>query len=151
MYMGRSLHIYIEHRILKFEKHVTTSQFRYESFYYLWVKGFDIRKRDTHSSYCGFFICPPTPHVLHPPQRSPRASENKPSFPEAGLVSTRPVSSSQLTDFFKISQNPPRAFGVWRHSHSLAPRFASRAIVPSLSDTSPLLVRVNTYFNVAPK
>ena len=44
--------------ISKFEKHVTTSQFRYETFYYLWVKGFDVRKRDTHSFSSGFFICP---------------------------------------------------------------------------------------------
>ena len=29
--------------------------------------------------------------------------------------------STQLTDFFKISQNPPRASGAWRHSHLLAP------------------------------
>ena len=28
--------------------------------------------------------------------------------------------SSQLSDFFKFSQNPPRTSGAWRHSHSLA-------------------------------
>ena len=49
MYMGCSLHIYIEHRISKLEKRVTTSLFRYETFYYLWVKGFDERKRHSLS------------------------------------------------------------------------------------------------------
>ena len=29
--------------------------------------------------------------------------------------------SSQLTDFFKISPNPPRASGAWRHPHSVTP------------------------------
>ena len=65
MYMGRSLHIYIEHRVSKFEKHVTTSLFWHETFYYLWVKGFDIR-REAQSFYSDFFICPQ--HVRHPPQ-----------------------------------------------------------------------------------
>ena len=56
-------------------KTLTTSWFRYETFYYLWVKGFDIRKRDTHSFYSGFSICLPPlththihTHVWHPPQ-----------------------------------------------------------------------------------
>ena len=57
------------------------------------------------------FHLPPPQHVWHPPQRSPRASESQ---------SSRSVSSSQLTDFFQISQNPLRASGAWRHSHSLA-------------------------------
>ena len=104
-------YVYTSHiGISKFEKHVMTSQFKYETFYYLWVKGFDVRKRDTHSFYSGFFICPPAQHARHLPQRSPRASENQPS---------RSVSGSQLTDFFKISPNPPRTSGAWCHSHSL--------------------------------
>ena len=53
-----NVHIYITQNIgiSKFEKHVTTSQFRYETFYYLWVKGFDI-KREAQSFYSDFFIC----------------------------------------------------------------------------------------------
>ena len=34
-----------------------------------------------------FHLHPPQ-HVWYPPQRSPRASENQPSAPEAGLIST---------------------------------------------------------------
>ena len=38
--------ITIEHRNLEIWKHVTTSLFRYETFfYYFWVKGFDIRRK----------------------------------------------------------------------------------------------------------
>ena len=49
----------IEHRVSKLEKHVTTSQFRYKPFYYLWVlRFFDIR-RETQSFYSGFLICAP--------------------------------------------------------------------------------------------
>ena len=111
MYRGRSLHIYIELRISKFEKHVTTSLFRYETFYYLWVERFfDIRRERYNLSILAFSSAPPQ-HVWHPPQRSPRVSESQPS---------RSVFSSQLTDFFKIFPNPPRASGAWRHSDSLA-------------------------------
>ena len=49
------------------------------------------------------FHLPPPPTRVAPAEKSPRASESQPCS----------VSSSQLTDFFKISQNPPRA---WRHS-----------------------------------
>ena len=143
MYMERSLHISIEHRISKFEKHVTTSQFRYETFYYLWVKGFDIRKRDTHSFYSGFFICPPpnTCGTRHKGLREQAKTNRLPS---------RPV-SSQLWLF----QNLPKSSAHFRcvASFALASlRFPSRAIVTSLCDTFVLCprLRVNTYVNVAP-
>ena len=100
--------------ISKFEKHITISQCRYETFYYLWVKGFGIRKRDTHSFYSGFFICPPPSNTC--------GTRHK-GLHEQAKVNRLPLRqvSSQLTDFFKISQNPPRTSGVWRHPHLLAP------------------------------
>ena len=61
--------------------------------------------REAQSFYSGFFICPtPHQHVWHPPQRSLRASESQPFSLEAALNS--------LTDFFEMSQNPPRASGA---------------------------------------
>ena len=73
------IYIYnIEHRISKHEKHLTTSQFKYETFYYLWVKGFDIRKRDTHSFYSGLFICSPPSHAA--PATKVSASKWKPTI-----------------------------------------------------------------------
>ena len=57
-----NIHIYIyiyNIGIPKHEKRVTTSKFRYETFYYLWDKGFGIKKRDAQSFYDDFFICPP--------------------------------------------------------------------------------------------
>ena len=116
MYMGRSLYIYIEHRNLETRKTFTTSLFRYETCYYFWVKGFDIRKRDTNSFNSSAY----PQHLWYPPQKSPRASESQLSSPEAGLISTRPVSRLNWLTFFKISQNPPRASFAWRHSHLLA-------------------------------
>ena len=144
MYMGRSLHIYIEHRNLKTRKTLTTSQFRYETFYYLWVKGFDVRMRDTHSFYSGFFICPPPQHVWHPPQRSPRASENHPSSPEAGLSSIN-----------WLFQNLPKSSAQFRCVTSFALRdpVSHLGLLWHLWVIRPLWPRthINTCVNDAPK
>ena len=51
--------------------------------------------------------------------------------------------SSQLTEFFKISQNPPRSSGAWCHPHSVTP-LPMWAIVTSLSDTSVLPAHART-------
>ena len=94
------------------------------------------KEREAQSFYADFFICPPPPSRVTPAQGLREQAKVNPS---------RPVSSlNSLTDFFKISPNPPRASGAWRHS-----RFPSRTILTSLSDTSAL--RVNTCANVAPK
>ena len=114
--------IKIEHKITKFEKYLTTSQFSYETFYYLWVKGFDIRKRDTHSFYSGFFICPP-PHLV---RHQPKASASKQQV------------SSQVTDFSSARFRCMTSFAL------TSLRFPSRAIVTSLSDTSTARARTWT-------
>ena len=51
--------IYKEHRNLGIRKHVTTSCSGTKPFYQLWVKGFDVRRRDT-IFYAVLFIWPPT-------------------------------------------------------------------------------------------
>ena len=71
------------------------------------------QEREAQSFYAGFFICPPPHLVRHQPKAS--ASKRKP------IVFPLRQVSSQLTDFFKISQNPLRASGAWRHSHCLTP------------------------------
>ena len=145
MYMGRSLHIYITQNIgiSKVEKHVTTSLFWYETFYYFWVKSFNIRKRDTHSFYSGLFICP------HPSSAAPAtkvsASKRKSTVSFGVQFSTN-----------RLFQNLPKSSVRFRcvTSFALASlRFPSRAIVTSLSATSALRARsrVNTYTNVAPE
>ena len=50
--------IKIEHRNLEIRK--TRNDF---SVQVRNIKGFDVRKGDTHSFYSGFFICPPTPNT----------------------------------------------------------------------------------------
>ena len=50
---------YKEHRNLRIRKHVRTSCSGTKPFYKLWVKGFDVRRRDT-IFYAVLFIWPPT-------------------------------------------------------------------------------------------
>ena len=50
---------YKEHRNLNIRKHVTTSCSGTKPFYKLWVKGFDVRRRDT-IFYAVLLIWPPT-------------------------------------------------------------------------------------------
>ena len=52
-------------------KTLTTSQYRYKTFYYLWVKRFFNIRREAQSFYAGFSICPH--HVRHLPQGHRRA------------------------------------------------------------------------------
>ena len=126
--------------ISKNEKHLTTSLFRYETFYYLWVwRFFDIR-REIHILSVLAFWSSPTQHV-RTRSRPPRASESQPSSSEAGLTTNW---------LFQNPPNPPRASGAWRHPHSLAP-FPIWAILTSVSDMSARPARVNTCVNVAPK
>ena len=56
---GHRMLITIEHRNLGIRKHVTTSCSGTKPFYQLWVKGFDVRRRDT-IFYAVLFIWPPT-------------------------------------------------------------------------------------------
>ena len=56
---GHRMFITIEHRNLEIRKHVTTSCSGTKLFYWLWVKGFDVRRRDT-IFYAVLFIWPPS-------------------------------------------------------------------------------------------
>ena len=122
----------IEHRISKFEKHVTTSQFRYEPFYYLWVERFFDIRREAQSFYFGFFICP----TRVAPATKVSASKRKSTVSFGVQCSTH-----------WLFQNFPKSSARFRcvTSFALASlRFPSRAIVTSLSDTSTLRARAWT-------
>ena len=56
---GHRMFITIEHNNLGIRKHLTTSCSGTKPFYYLWVKGFDVRRRDT-IFYGVLFIWPPS-------------------------------------------------------------------------------------------
>ena len=115
-------------RISKHEKHLTTSQFRYETFYYvLSLKVLPHKGREAQSFYSGFFICTPNTCGTHHKGLREQATTNR--------LPPRQV-SSQLTDFFKISQIL-RTLPV-RDALTIL-RFHISAIVTSLSDTSVLL------------
>ena len=80
-------------------------------------------KRDAQSFYSGFSICTPnTCGTHHKATGLASASEQKPTVFSQGRT--------QLNWLFQNPQNPPRASGVWRHPHSLAP-FSIWAIVTS--------------------
>ena len=118
----------LEHRNLEIRKHVTTSLFRYETFYYFWLKSFDIR-RETQSFYAGFFIWPlsraaPMARKFVSPLRAPKV---EPPCSASSFIS--------LT-FFRNPQNPPRASGAWRHPH-----FVTRFIISGYCDTSVWHIR----------
>ena len=140
MYMGRSLHIYIEHRNLKIRK--TRKDFSVQVrnlLLPLSLKVLRHKEREAQSFYSGFSsatlpnMCG-TRHKGHWPGFGEQAKANR--------LLPRQV-SSQLTDFFKISQNPLRSSGAWRHPHSVTP-LPIWAIVIPLSDTSALPARAWT-------
>ena len=134
MYIECSLHIYIEHRNLEIRK--TRNEF------FLQVRNFLLplslkvlrhKEREEQSFYSGFFICPPPTRVAPPTKVSAKANRLLP----------RQVSSQLLTDFFKISQNPRRASGAWRHSHSLS-SVSHLGLLWHIWVTRPLCVRTWT-------
>ena len=108
-----NIHIYnIERRNLETRKTLTTSLFRYETFYYLWVERFfDIRKEIHTLFYSGCFIC--TPHLV---RHLPKASVSKRKSTVFSWGKTQLNSTNWL---FQNPQNPPCASSAWRHSHSL--------------------------------
>ena len=141
--------IKIEHRNLEIRK--TRNDFfvqvRNFSLLLLSLKVLRHKEREAHSFYSGFFICPPPhthTHVWHPPQRSPRASENQPSFPEAGLISTHWL-------FQNLSKSSARFRCVT--SFALASLRFPSGLLWHLWVTRPLFprARVNTCVNVASK
>ena len=69
--------------IAKHKKHLRLLRFRYETFYYLWVKRFFDIRSEIPSFNADFSICP-KPRVT-PAARPRRASESQPSSSEAKL------------------------------------------------------------------
>ena len=117
-----------EHRNPEIRKHVTTSLFRYKTFYYFWVKGFDIR-RETQSFYVGFFIWPlsraaPMTRKFVSPQQAPKVEP------------PRSATSFNSSNFLRNPQNPPRASGACRHPH-----FVTHFIISGYCDIAEWHVR----------
>ena len=129
--------INIEHRNLEIRKILDKFFVQVRNFLLpLGVKVFRHKEREVQSFYSGFFISPPPQHVWHPPQMSPRASENQPSSSEVGLISTH-----------WLFQNLPKSSARFRcvTSFALASlHFQSRTFVTSLSDTSALCACART-------
>ena len=117
-YILRSLHIYIEHRISKHEKRLRLLSSGTKLFITFEFKGSSTSGERYTFFLFGLFHLPPPPiscgtrHKGHWPGFGEQAKANR--------LLPRQV-STRLTDFFKISQNPLRASGTWRHSHLLAP------------------------------
>ena len=104
--------------------------FRYEIFYYLWVKGFDIR-RETQSFYAVFIIWP----LSH---AAPIARKSVSPLQARKVEPPRSASYFQLSNFLRNPPNPPRAS------------------ISAYCDISKWHIRparacVNTCINVAPK
>ena len=139
----RRISIKIEHRNLETRKTLDDFFVQVRNFLLpLSLKVLRHKKREAQSFYSGFFICPPQ-QVWHPPQRSPRASENQPSSPEAGLIST-----------LWLLQNLPKSSVRFRcvTSFTLCNPVSHLGYCDiSKWHVRPARTRVNTCFNVAPK
>ena len=114
---------YKEHRNLEIRKHVTTSCSGTKPFYYFWVKGFDIRRRDA-IFYAVLFIWPPS-------RAAPIGRKFASHLRAPKVDPPRLASSTQLSNFLQISHKPPRASGAWHHPH-LSPR----SVISSYCDIS---------------
>ena len=129
---------YIEHWNLEIRKHITTSLFKYETFYYLWVKGLDMR-RETQSFYTVFFIWPriraaPIARKFVSPLR---VRKSQPS---------RSASSFNSLNFLQIPKII-RALPLHDVTRTLSPVSSSQAIGTSLCDMSALCARVRYHLN----
>ena len=109
-------------------------------FYYFWVKGFDIRRRDT--------ILHAVPPIWPPSRAAPTGRKVAPRPRAPKVDPPRLASSFQLPNFLSILHKLLRASGAWRHSHSVT-RFVSDYCDISEWHFRPLArARVNTCINV---
>ena len=133
--------IKIEHRNLEIRKTRNDFFVQVQNFLLpLSLKVLRHKEGEAQSFYPGFFISP-SQHVWHPPQRSPRASENPPSSPEAGLISTK-----------WLFQNLPKSSVLFRCVTSPTLRnTASNVGYCDISEWHIRCVRANTCVNIAPK
>ena len=111
---GYIMFITIEHRNLRVRKHLMTSCSGTKPFYKLWVKGFDVRRRDT-IFYAVLFIWPPTRAALIGRKFASRLWAPK-------VDPSRLASNSQLSNYFRFSQNL-RALPVRDATCIPSPRF----------------------------
>ena len=126
---GHMMFITIEHRNLEIWKHVMTSCSGTKLFYELWVKGFDITRRDT-IFYAVLFIWPPSRVALMGIKfasrlRAPKAwrlvpnsfsffrfSQNLRALPVRNV--TRTLSPCFISDYYDIWVTPSSAFARLR-------------------------------------
>ena len=137
---GHRMLITIEHKNIWIRKHVTTSCSGTKPFYYLWVKGFDVRRRDT-IFYSVLFIWPPT--------RAAPIGRTFASRLRAPKIDPSRLAYSTRLSFQILTQTSAR----FRCVTSPAPRHrvSSRTILTSEWHLHPpVCTRVNTCFNVAP-
>ena len=131
----------MEHRNVETRKTLTTSLFRYETFYYLWVQRFfDIRRERHNLSILAFSSAPRLVRQL------PKASAIK----WKSTVSFG-VQSSTLLTFFRFLKSSARIRCVT--SFALCNPVSHLGLLWHLWVTHPLRVcaRVNTCVNVASK
>ena len=142
MYMGCSYIYNTEHRNLEIRKIRNDFFVQVRNFLLpLSLKVLRHKEREAQSFYSGFFICPPS-----------RATPAQGLREQAKVNRLLPRQCSiQLTDFFKISQNPPCASRAWRHSHRVVPFPISGYCDISEWHVRSACTRVNTWVNVAPK
>ena len=126
-------HTYIEHRNPETRKTLSTSYFRYETFYYLWVKRFFDIRREAQSFYAGFSIWPRP--ITCGTRYKASASKRKSPFFFGPQVSTNWL--------FQNPPNPPIALPVHDviHIHSLWDFYfdiCERQILPAHASTPVL-------------
>ena len=133
---------YKEHRNLNIRKHVTTSCSGTKPFYQPWVKGFDVRRRDT-IFYAVLFIWPPT-------QVAPigRTFASRLRAPTSILLVWRLKPDSY---FLQILTQTSACFRCVTSPAPCHP-VSSRTVMTSEWHLHPLArTRVNTCFNLTPK
>ena len=143
MQNGHLMLIAIEHRNLEIRKHVTTSCSGTKPFYKLWVRGLDIRRRDT-MFFAVLFIWPPS-RAPPPPLRAqvclPSASSKSRSFSLASIT--------QVSNFLQISTNPC-ALPVRDVTRTPSPVLSRSIVTSEWHLHPPVRACVNTCLNVAP-
>ena len=144
IYTNMAMFITIEDRNLGIRKHVKTFCSGTKPFYQLWVKGFDIRRRDT-IFYAVLFIWPPS--------RAASIGRKFASRLRAPKVDLSRLASSTQLSLSSDSHTNLHALPVRDVTCSLSPRFVSDYygiwVTPPSVRARPL-ARVNTCHNVAP-
>ena len=127
------------------QKHVTTSCSGTKPFYLLWVKGFDVRRRDT-IFYAVLFIWPPTRAPPPPIGRKFASHLRAPKYRSLSFGVQNPT-----LIFFQILTQTSACFRCVTSPAPCHP-VSSRTVMTSEWHLHPLArTRVNTCFNLTPK